>query len=149
MVIIKLVSNNLRWRKEWICSEIPINMRYGEERAGPLPGVTDLASAWGHIATKTNLGSRNNHITEKTGIHWACAEHQFWAISWHWLRLARSVWPAGFKSTCFWSSKVTTLLQIFSKFMLSCKVIFQSIKSISIFKGFKKYLKRKCWSSKE
>ena len=28
------------------------------------------------------------------------------AISWHWLRLACSGWPAGFESTCVWSSKV-------------------------------------------
>ena len=28
------------------------------------------------------------------------------AISWHWLRLACSGWPAGFESTCVWSSKL-------------------------------------------
>ena len=40
---------------------------------------------------------------------WGCPEHQFWhplvAISWHWLWLACSGWPAGFESTCVWSSK--------------------------------------------
>ena len=34
-------------------------------------------------------------------INWACAVHKFWAISWHWLRLACSGWPAGFISTYF------------------------------------------------
>ena len=46
-------------------------------------------------------------------ISWACAEHQLWAISWHWLSLTCSGWPAGFKSTCVWSSKVE-LICLFS-----------------------------------
>ena len=29
-----------------------------------------------------------------TSINWACAVHTFWAISWHWLRLACSGSPA-------------------------------------------------------
>ena len=37
---------------------------------------------------------------------WGCPEHQLAAISGHWLRLACSGWPAGFESTCVWSSKV-------------------------------------------
>ena len=30
-----------------------------------MPGVTDLASARGHVGTRTNLGSRIDYITEK------------------------------------------------------------------------------------
>ena len=34
-----------------------------------MPGVTDLASARGHMGTKTNQGSRIDYITAKPGLH--------------------------------------------------------------------------------
>ena len=69
-------------------------------------------SARGQVGTRTNQGSRIDYISEKPylyhqlGVPRAPIFGLLPAISWHWLRLACSDWPAGFKSTCVWSSKV-------------------------------------------
>ena len=63
-----------------------------------MPGVSDKAAARGHVGTRTirALASitlqRNLISTTSCGCLLA-------AISWHWLRLACSSWPAGFEST--------------------------------------------------
>ena len=77
-------------------------VKYYMLSAGLMPGVPDKPSARGHVGTRTNQGSRIDYITEKPYLH-----HQLGvprspifgllaAISWHWLRLACSGWPAGF-----------------------------------------------------
>ena len=38
-------------------------------RAGPMPGVTDLASARSHVGTRTNQGYRIDYVTEKPDLH--------------------------------------------------------------------------------
>ena len=35
-----------------------------------MPGVPDMASARGHMGTRTNQGSRINYITEKPYLHY-------------------------------------------------------------------------------
>ena len=45
-------------------------------RAGLMPGVTDLASAWGHVGTMTNQGSRIDYITEKPDLHHQLRMHR-------------------------------------------------------------------------
>ena len=61
----------------------------------------------GPIRALASITLQRNLISTST---WGCPEHQFWhllaAISWHWLRLACLGWPAGFESTCVWSSKL-------------------------------------------
>ena len=53
-----------------------------------------------------------SYITEKPYLHHQLGVAQgihlgpLAAISWHWLRLACLGWPAGFGSTCVWSSKI-------------------------------------------
>ena len=55
---------SLRWRTEWICSERPITM-CAFCGGMDMPGVSDLASGWGHEGTRTNQGSYIIEITEK------------------------------------------------------------------------------------
>ena len=93
--LVKNTSFSLRWRREFL-----YELWW---RAGLMPEVTDLASAWGHEGTRpiralVSFTLQRNLIAS---INWACAVHKVLAISWHWLRLACSGWPAGFISTCF------------------------------------------------
>ena len=61
--------------------------------------------------------------TSKTGLNNVASDQLLYArsnrylgllaaISWHWIRLACSGWPAGFESTCVWSSKVKDRLHL-------------------------------------
>ena len=66
-----------------------------------MPGVSDLASARGHEGTRTNQGSPIIYITEKAvqsmtfGLFVDASLFRFCSGS-----------PAGFISTCFYSSKL-------------------------------------------
>ena len=70
-------------------------MRYSEGM--DMPGVSDLASAWGYEATRTNQGSRIIYITEKS-VHQRAQSTTFGYS----LMLACSGWWVGFISTCFY-----------------------------------------------
>ena len=97
---------HLGWRKEWICSERPIT-------------IYPIVKCWTHArSTRQAISARSRWNKDPSGLlHWLhywktlSAEHQFFgllvAISWHWLRLACSGWPAGFESTWVWSSKLS------------------------------------------
>ena len=75
---------------------------------------THARSHWSNISVVTreqgpiraliSFAYKRNLITS---INWECAEHKFWATSWHWLRLACWGWPVGFISTCVRSSKLS------------------------------------------
>ena len=70
-----------------------------------MPGVPEKASARGN---KDQPGlSHRLHYRETLSPPPAggAQSTNFGIISWHWMRLACSGWPAGFKSTCIWSSK--------------------------------------------
>ena len=81
-----------------------------------MPRVSDKASQRGHVGTRTNRGSRIDYITEKPYLHHQLGVAQsinlglLAAISWHWLRLACLGWPAGFESTCVWSSTIKPIV---------------------------------------
>ena len=107
--ITRVNSINLRWRKEWLCSERPLTI------CTIVKGWTHARSHWSGISVRSRgnkdqsglaylLHYRGPNLHHQLGRR----EHQFWAISWHLLRLALLNWPAGFKSTCVWPSKVLT-----------------------------------------
>ena len=103
-----ILNSALRWRKEWICSEWPITI------SAIVKSWTHARSHWSNISVVTreqgpiraliSFAYKRNLIAS---INWECAEHKFWATSWHWLRLACWGWPVGFISTCVWSSKLS------------------------------------------
>ena len=89
---------------QWICSGRPITICAIASEWLDMPGVSGLASAWGHEGTKSNQGSHIIYITEKPVRKHAqsCLRAQLLG---YWFRLACSGWPAGLKSACFYSSK--------------------------------------------
>ena len=82
-------------------------MRYSEEldscQESQIWDQCEVTWEQGPIRALVSITFQRNLIST---LSRAWAEHQFWAISWHWLRLACSGWPAGFESTCVWSSKM-------------------------------------------
>ena len=96
-----------------MCSERPITI---------CPIVKSWTHAWSH---RSGISVRSRGNKDQSGLLYKLHYRETWppssaghaqsinfeqlaAISWHWLRLACSGWPAGFESTgdCLWSSKV-------------------------------------------
>ena len=108
------------------------------------------------MGTRTNQGSCNDYITEKPDLHHQLGTN-LWLLGGYWLRLACSGLPAGFESTCLWSSKFLTFCQDVHSLAQSARPIWHQLiakwddqirhhyfKDISVTKAsFGKYLKKK------
>ena len=100
----------LGWRKEWICSERPIT-------------ICPIVTCWTHARrTRQGISARSRGNKDQSGLSHRLHYREtlspppaggaqstnfglLAAMSRHWLRPACSGWPAGFESTCLWSSK--------------------------------------------
>ena len=118
----------LGWRKEWICSERPIT-------------VCPLVTCWTHArCTRYGITARSRGNKDQSGVlhrlhYWETLSPPpagggksinsglLAAISRHWLRLACSGWPAGFESTCVWSSKMWWIVRVVGSGAKQCIIL--------------------------